>query len=99
MVYSTHHAGEIGVPKIQKVYRYGYHVKNLRHILKHGVESTFGVEPLSGVVFGVEFLDRRFGVTIADSDQENIWKSNQASPFRAKGHVLISALVWPDPTL
>ena len=25
------------------------------HILKYGVESTFGVEPLSGVDFGVNF--------------------------------------------
>ena len=33
------------------------------------------------------------GVTLVDSDQENIWKSNHASPFRAKRHVLISALV------
>ena len=41
---------KFGVPKNQKVYQYGYHVKNLRHIPKHGVESTFGVEHLSGVV-------------------------------------------------
>ena len=40
-----------------------------------------------------------FGVTLADSDQENIWKSNHASLFRVQGHVLISALVCPDPTL
>ena len=44
------------VPKNQKVYRYCYHVKNSRHILKHGVESTIGVEPLSGVVFAVDFF-------------------------------------------
>ena len=55
---------KFGVTKNQKVYWYGYHVKNLRHILKHGVESTFGVEPLSGV----DFLEWRFGVTFADSD-------------------------------
>ena len=53
--------------------------------------STFGVEPLSGVVFGVDFLDRSFQVILADFNQENVWKSNHASPFRAKGHVLISA--------
>ena len=55
---------KFGVPKNQKVYWYGYHVKYLRHILKHGVVSTFGVEPLSGV----DFLEWRFGVTLADSD-------------------------------
>ena len=74
-------------------------MKNIRHILKHGMESTVGVEPLSGVIFGVDVLNRRFGVTLADSHQENIWESNHASPSRAKGHVLISALVWPDPIL
>ena len=55
MVYHTHH-GEIWcTQKPEGVPVYGYHVKNLRHILKHGVESTFGAEPLSGVVFGVDF--------------------------------------------
>ena len=34
-----------------------------RHILKHGVESTFGVEPWSGVDFWSGFLEWRFGVT------------------------------------
>ena len=42
-------------------------------------------------------MEWRFGVTLTDSDQENIWKSNNASPFRAKGHVLIFALVWALP--
>ena len=41
-----------------------------RHILKHGVESTFGVEPWSGVFFRSGFSEWRFGVTVADSELE-----------------------------
>ena len=67
----------------------------LRHILKHGVESAFRVEPWSRVIF----FEWRFEVTIANSIQENIWKNNHALTFRAEGHVLISGLVWPCLTL
>ena len=38
------------------------------HILKYGVESAFKDE----CVFGVVFLEQRFGVTSADFDQENL---------------------------
>ena len=39
-----------------------------RHILKHGGESTFGVEPWSGVVFWSGFWSREFGLNLADTD-------------------------------
>ena len=58
-----------------------------RHILKHGVESTFGVEPWSGVDFWSGFL----GV--------EIWSGLSRSSFlagrgvRAAGHFLYTFLV------
>ena len=33
-------------------------IKHYRYILNYGVESTFGVEPWSGVLFGVVFESR-----------------------------------------
>ena len=45
-----------------------HYANNERHILKHGVESTFGVEPWSGVVFWSSFWSREFGVNLADTD-------------------------------
>ena len=34
------------------------------HIIKHGMESTVGVEPSNGVVFWSGFLEWIFGVEI-----------------------------------
>ena len=86
---------KFGVPKKPE----GVPVRLSCEKFKAYTKTWSGVDLWSGAFEWSGFLEWRFGVTVADSDQENIWKSNHASLFRAKGHVLISALVWPDPIL
>ena len=44
-------------------------------------------EALEWSCFWSGFFEWRFGVTLGDSKQENIWKSKYASPFRVNGCV------------